>query len=135
MKTGDVRGAGTDANVYVMIFGESGDTGKLQLRQADNTKDKWERGRTDMFTLEAMDIGKVGGFVTGKITFKPVYLLAWRVYISCKQIRFHVIVRCKRNRKMVCFLTHFCRVLVSYVFSTFLNVFEFLKFYKREELK
>jgi len=42
-----------------MIFGETGDTGKLQLRQADNTKDKWERGRTDMFTLEAMDIGKV----------------------------------------------------------------------------
>ena len=62
MKTGDVRGAGTDANVYVMIFGESGDTGKLQLRQADNTKDKWERGRTDMFTLEAMDIGKVSRY-------------------------------------------------------------------------
>jgi len=59
VKTGDVRGAGTDANVYIMIFGETGDTGKLQLRQADNTKDKWERGRTDMFTLEAMDIGKV----------------------------------------------------------------------------
>ena len=59
MRTGDIRGAGTDANVFVRIFGETGDTGKLQLRQADNTKDKWERGRTDMFTLEAMDIGKV----------------------------------------------------------------------------
>ena len=59
VKTGDIRGAGTDANVFIRIFGEVGDTGKLQLRQADNTKDKWERGRTDMFTLEAMDIGKV----------------------------------------------------------------------------
>ena len=59
MRTGDIRGAGTDANVFVRIFGETGETGKLQLRQADNTKDKWERGRTDMFTLEAMDIGKV----------------------------------------------------------------------------
>ena len=59
VRTGDVRGAGTDANVFIRIFGETGDTGKLQLRLADNTKDKWERGRTDMFTLEAMDIGKV----------------------------------------------------------------------------
>ena len=59
VKTGDVRGAGTDANVYIIIFGEKADTGKLQLRQAENTKDKWERGRTDMFTLEAMDIGHV----------------------------------------------------------------------------
>ena len=42
-----------------MLFGENGDTGKLTLRESENTKDKWERGRTDTFTLEAMDIGKV----------------------------------------------------------------------------
>ena len=59
VKTGDVQGAGTDANVYLILFGENGDTGKLQLRQANNTKNKWERGRSDMFILEAMDIGKV----------------------------------------------------------------------------
>lgn len=27
--TGDVRGAGTNANVYITIYGEEGDTGKL----------------------------------------------------------------------------------------------------------
>ena len=60
VKTGDVRGAGTDANVFVQIFGAKGDTGKLQLRSAENTKNKFERGRTDQFVLEAVDIGKVG---------------------------------------------------------------------------
>lgn len=60
VKTGDVRGAGTDANVFVQIYGDKGDTGKLQLRSAENTKNKFERGRTDQFVLEAVDIGKVG---------------------------------------------------------------------------
>ena len=59
VKTGDVRGAGTDANVFVQIYGDKGDTGKLQLRSAENTKNKFERGRTDQFVLEAVDIGKV----------------------------------------------------------------------------
>ena len=59
VKTGDVFGAGTDANVYLKIFGAKGDTGTLQLKSADNTKNKFERNRTDMFKLEATDIGKV----------------------------------------------------------------------------
>lgn len=59
VRTGDVRGAGTDANVFVQIFGAKGDTGKLQLRSAENTKNKFERSRTDQFVLEAVDIGKV----------------------------------------------------------------------------
>ena len=59
MRTGDVRGAGTDANVYIQIFGKQGDTGRLPLRQSENTKNKFEKGRADMFTVEAVDIGKV----------------------------------------------------------------------------
>lgn len=59
VKTGDVRLAGTDANVFIKIFGSSGDTGKLQLKSADNNKNKFERGRLDLFKLEATDIGKV----------------------------------------------------------------------------
>ena len=59
VKTGDVRGAGTGANVFVQIYGDKGDSGKLQLRSAENTKNKFERGRTDQFVLEAVDIGKV----------------------------------------------------------------------------
>ncbi|CAB4019689.1 lipoxygenase homology domain-containing 1-like, partial [Paramuricea clavata] len=59
VRTGDVRGAGTDANVYIQIFGKQGDTGKLPLRQSENTKNKFEKGRADMFTVEAVDIGKL----------------------------------------------------------------------------
>ena len=59
VKTGDVRSAGTDANVYLKIFGEKGDTSTLHLKSADNNKNKFERGRTDLFKLEATDIGKV----------------------------------------------------------------------------
>lgn len=29
--TGDVRGAGTNANVYIIMYGEEGDTGKLSV--------------------------------------------------------------------------------------------------------
>ncbi|XP_071954737.1 lipoxygenase homology domain-containing protein 1-like [Antedon mediterranea] len=59
VKTGDERGAGTDANVHIKLFGKDGDTGLLPLKQAENTKNKFERGRTDKFTLEAVDIGKI----------------------------------------------------------------------------
>ncbi|KAH9519113.1 Lipoxygenase y domain-containing protein 1 [Bulinus truncatus] len=59
VKTGDERGAGTDANVNLKIFGTNGDTGSLQLRQSENSTNKFERGKTDLFKLEATDIGKI----------------------------------------------------------------------------
>ncbi|XP_063957148.1 lipoxygenase homology domain-containing protein 1-like [Lytechinus pictus] len=59
VKTGDERAAGTDANVYVKLFGEDGDTGLIPLKQSENTRNKFERGRVDKFTLEGMDIGKI----------------------------------------------------------------------------
>ena len=40
--TGNKRGAGTDANVYAIIFGDSGDTGEKRL---DNSKNNFEKGR------------------------------------------------------------------------------------------
>ncbi|CAL1540467.1 unnamed protein product [Lymnaea stagnalis] len=59
VKTGEVSGAGTDANVSLKIFGTLGDTGSLLLRQSENSKNKFEQGRTDLFKLEATDIGKI----------------------------------------------------------------------------
>ena len=58
VKTGDVFSAGTDANVYCKLFGSKGDTGTLALKSSNN-KNKFERNRTDLFKLEATDIGKV----------------------------------------------------------------------------
>ena len=59
VKTGDVRGAGTDADVFIKLFGVKQSTSNVALRSAEHTKDKFERGRTDLFKIEAADIGKV----------------------------------------------------------------------------
>ena len=40
--TGDVWGAGTDANVVITIFGEDGDSGERKL---DNTSNNFERAQ------------------------------------------------------------------------------------------
>ncbi|ESO97796.1 hypothetical protein LOTGIDRAFT_208950 [Lottia gigantea] len=71
VKTGDVRGAGTDANVSLKIFGTNGDTGSIQLRQSDSAANKFERNRTDTFKLEATDIGKIKRIKIGHDGTKP----------------------------------------------------------------
>ena len=43
--TGKKRGAGTDANVCMTIFGERGDTGSRQLRSSKTNKNKFENGK------------------------------------------------------------------------------------------
>lgn len=42
--TGDMLGAGADANVFINIYGENGDTGERHLRNSDNIN-KFERGQ------------------------------------------------------------------------------------------
>lgn len=46
--TGDTRGAGTDANVVITIFGEEGDSGEKKL---DNARNNFERGKKDSFKV------------------------------------------------------------------------------------
>ena len=53
--TGDVDGAGTDANVCITIYGVNGNTGKRPLKQ--QARNLFERGRVDKFRLEAVDLG------------------------------------------------------------------------------
>ena len=43
--TGDVKGAGTDANVFITIFGEYGDSGERPLSKSETHTDKFERGK------------------------------------------------------------------------------------------
>ena len=52
VKTGDVMGAGTDANVFMVIFGENGDSGELALKSSETYKDKFERNHTDVFNFK-----------------------------------------------------------------------------------
>lgn len=42
--TGNMMGAGTDANVFINVYGENGDTGERCLKNSDNLN-KFERGQ------------------------------------------------------------------------------------------
>ncbi|XP_037535965.1 lipoxygenase homology domain-containing protein 1-like [Nematolebias whitei] len=55
--TGDVKSAGTDSNVFITIYGVNGDSGRRQLRQ--KFRNLFERGRTDRFVLEMLDLGEL----------------------------------------------------------------------------
>ncbi|XP_062333408.1 lipoxygenase homology domain-containing protein 1-like [Osmerus eperlanus] len=57
--TGDVYGAGTDANVFLTIYGDLGDTGERKLSKSETNSNKFERGEVDKFTIEAVDLGQV----------------------------------------------------------------------------
>lgn len=50
-------GAGTDANVFVIVFGENGDTGTLALKESSN-RNKFERNQMDVFCFS--DIFSLG---------------------------------------------------------------------------
>ncbi|XP_064496968.1 lipoxygenase homology domain-containing protein 1-like [Pseudopipra pipra] len=57
--TGTVWGAGTDANVFLNIYGlERGDTGERQLKRSNNLN-KFEKGQVDVFTVKAIDLGEL----------------------------------------------------------------------------
>jgi hypothetical protein len=49
-----------DTNLHVQIFGEKGETSKIMLRPVGTSFNRFEKGRTYKFTVETVDIGKVG---------------------------------------------------------------------------
>lgn len=54
MKTSNVPGAGTDANVYVILFGLNGDTGELHLKKSETNKSPFENDQLDVFSFKEM---------------------------------------------------------------------------------
>ncbi|CAF0870561.1 unnamed protein product [Didymodactylos carnosus] len=54
--TGNKRGAGTDADVYLTLFGELGESGAILL---DNKKNNFEQGSIDHFDIEIPSVGKI----------------------------------------------------------------------------
>lgn len=44
VRTGDMYKAGTDANVFLTIYGDLGDMGERKLSRSDNNKNKFKRG-------------------------------------------------------------------------------------------
>ena len=58
MFTGDKWGAGTDANVFIAMTGEFGDSGERELRDSGNVN-KFERNQEDVFNVTAVELGKL----------------------------------------------------------------------------
>jgi len=54
--TGTKRGSGTDANVFMTIYGSLGDSGERELNKSNN-RNKFEDGQVDEFKVKAVDLG------------------------------------------------------------------------------
>jgi lipoxygenase homology domain-containing protein 1 len=59
VQTGNKTSAGTNANVFLNIFGEFGDTGDRWLNKSETHKDKFERNQLDVFRVEAVQLRKI----------------------------------------------------------------------------
>ena len=57
VKTADKFAAGTDANVSVILYGKTGDSGKQAL--VGSGKNLFERNEVSAFDLELADLGKL----------------------------------------------------------------------------
>lgn len=57
--TSDIRNAGTDSNVYIKLFGDKNDSGKIELVTSKTNKNKFERGNTDVFEIKSSDVGLI----------------------------------------------------------------------------
>ncbi|XP_025105054.1 lipoxygenase homology domain-containing protein 1-like isoform X1 [Pomacea canaliculata] len=62
VKTGDIRYAGTDANVYIIFVGTSGKTKKLIM---DDSRNNFERGALEQFKLQAFNVGNIQSILLG----------------------------------------------------------------------
>ncbi|MEQ2279977.1 hypothetical protein AMECASPLE_014829, partial [Ameca splendens] len=66
VKTGDIPGGSSDSNVFVKLYGDKGDTGKLLLVvSTNNLGNYFETGRIDIFTVETFDIGQINRLLIG----------------------------------------------------------------------
>ncbi|XP_077208521.1 oxygen-regulated protein 1 [Paroedura picta] len=62
--TGDLWNAGTEADIYISIYGEKGDTGSRQLHRSKKPR-KFLKGQVDIFSLEALHLGKLHKIIIG----------------------------------------------------------------------
>ncbi|CAF1369602.1 unnamed protein product [Adineta steineri] len=60
IETSKKRGAGTDANVFLSIFGDKSKVERRQLKESiDRSKNLFESGATNRFKIYATDVGKI----------------------------------------------------------------------------
>ena len=64
--TGSEPNSGTDADVYLQIFGTRGDAGKRQLYwSTSNFAVKFHLGQVDIFEVEAVSLGDITKIIIG----------------------------------------------------------------------
>jgi hypothetical protein len=63
VKTGDIKDAGTDADVYLTLIGTNGTMSEPRL--LDNEQDNFERNKRDVFDIKMKDIGEIDHIVIG----------------------------------------------------------------------
>ena len=56
--TGNVDNADTSANVFFTLCGDLCGTGGRPLFSSSASDTKWQKGQTDVFIVEAVDVGK-----------------------------------------------------------------------------
>ena len=60
VKTSNKAGAGTDANVFVLLFGTNGDSGVLHLEKSETNRNPFETNKEDVFTVTGIpSLGEV----------------------------------------------------------------------------
>ena len=85
-------GAGTDANVFLTIYGDLGDTGERKLAKSENNKNKFERGEVREDRCEAPGQMTAGVHRYHRV-FHPLLLFRWtsslsRLWTWAKCLRF-----------------------------------------------
>lgn len=64
--TSNRDGAGTDANVFLQIYGDRiSDSGVIKLRRSAKNLNKFERGSTERFDIESPSLGELKGIRIG----------------------------------------------------------------------
>ncbi|XP_063155355.1 oxygen-regulated protein 1 [Candoia aspera] len=57
--TGDKRGAGTNASVHIILFGDMDTSHLIQLKTSLDHQNMFERGKTDTFKIKTKNIGRL----------------------------------------------------------------------------
>ncbi|NWH81804.1 LOXH1 protein, partial [Piaya cayana] len=63
--TGDKRGAGTDANVHIILFGNEDTSEAFQLSHSLDHPDPFERGKVDTFKIKTKKLGSLHSIEIG----------------------------------------------------------------------
>lgn len=66
VRTGDDENAGTDARVFLQLFGDNGETDPLLLDTTKTNSNKFEAGQTNEYDLEAVNVGQVNRYILYK---------------------------------------------------------------------